>query len=179
MISNGSGQATYETPTTSRTDTTKKTQFVEKGLYENGFKQGVWTGRYADGSYAYEERYEKGICTGGKAVKAGADTIRYSAPQQQPEFAGGMSGLGQFLSQNLRYPVEAQRAGVQGRVFVSFVVCKDGSLCDYEVLKSVHPSVDEEAVRVVKAMSGRWKPGIQRGEKVRVKYNLPINFTMQ
>ncbi|WP_420147122.1 TonB family protein [Spirosoma sp.] len=178
LVKDGNGLAVYETTTESKADTAKKTQFVEQGRYVDGFQQGVWTGRYADGSYFYEETYDKGICTGGKAVKAGGDTIRYNNLRTQPEFAGGMNGLGQFLAQNLRYPVEAQRAGVQGRVFVSFVVCTDGTLCDYEVIKSINKSVDEEAVRVVKAMSGRWKPGIQRGEKVRVKYNLPINFTL-
>lgn len=178
-VKDGNGQAIYETTATSRTDSAKQTQLVEKGRYENGLKQGIWTGRYADGSYSYEEQYNKGVCTGGKAVKAGADTVRYGDLGAPPEFAGGMKGLGQFLSQNLRYPIEAQRAGVQGRVFVSFVVCTDGSLCDYEVLKGVNNDVDQEAVRVVKAMNGRWKPGIQRGEKVRVKYNLPINFTLQ
>jgi TonB family protein len=145
----------------------------------NGFKQGIWTGRYADGSHFYEELYDKGVCRQGKAITADSDTLTYTTPQQQPEFKGGMPGLGQFLSRNLRYPVEAQRARVQGRVFVSFVVCTDGTLCDYEVLKGLDPSIDQEAVRVVKAMSGYWKPGSQRGKKVRVKYNLPINFSLQ
>ena len=89
-----------------------------------------------------------------------------------------MRGLGQFLMQTLRYPADAQRARAQGRVFVSFVVCTDGTLCDYEVKQSVHPDLDREAVRVVKAMSGNWKPGVQRGQKVRTTYNLPINFTL-
>ncbi|QKZ15608.1 energy transducer TonB [Spirosoma sp. KUDC1026] len=89
-----------------------------------------------------------------------------------------MEGLGQFLSSNLRYPASAQRERIQGRVFVSFVVCEDGSLCDYEVLKGIHPDVDEEALRVTKIMNGHWKPGIQRGKKVKVKYNLPINFSL-
>ncbi|GAB4020978.1 TonB family protein [Spirosoma koreense] len=178
LVDNGNGQAMYQTKTISRADTTKETQFLEKGLYKDGFKQGVWTGRYADGSYAYEEAYEKGVCQSGKAWSSKSDTLRYDIVEQQPEFQGGMSGLGQFLAQNLRYPPEAQRAGVRGKVFISFVVCTDGTLCDYEVIKGVAPSVDQEALRVVKAMSGRWKPGSQRGEKVRVKYNLPINFSL-
>ena len=177
-IKDGNGWATYQQMTASRGDSATKTKFSEQGMYKDGFRQGIWTGRYADGSYFYEEQYDKGICTGGKARSAGADTVRYIDGGHAPEFTGGMQGLGQFLMQNLRYPTEAQRAGVQGQVFISFVVCTDGSLCDYEVIKSVDPTVDQEAIRVVKAMSGRWKPGVQRGEKVRVKYNLPINFNL-
>jgi TonB family protein len=178
LVNEGNGSVTYREPILSRNDTTRQTQFVEQGQYADGFKQGIWTGRYADGSYFYEERYEKGICQGGRAITAGSDTVRYAIREQQPEFTGGMQGLGQFLMQNLRYPTDAQRARAQGRVFISFVVCTDGTLCDYEVMKSAHPELDREAVRVVRAMSGHWKPGIQRGQKVRVKYNLPINFTL-
>ncbi len=179
LIQGGNGRAVYRENTRSLSDTTRQTQFVEEGFYKNGYKQGLWTGRYADGSYMYEERFEQGICQGGKARTADGDTIRYTVRDQQPEFTGGSEGLGQFLAQNLRYPADAQRAGVQGKVIVNFVVCADGTLCDYKVFKSVNPSVDEEAVRVVKAMSGRWQPGVQRGKKVRVKYNLPINFTLE
>lgn len=179
FVTEGTGSVTYREEVRSLSDTTRQTSFVEQGGYANGFRQGIWTGRYADGSYSYEEQYDKGICQGGRAITAGSDTVRYTVREQQPEFTGGMRGLGQFLMQTLRYPADAQRARAQGRVNVSFVVCTDGTLCDYEVMKGVHPDLDREAVRVVKAMSGRWKPGIQRGQKVRVKYNLPINFTLQ
>jgi TonB family protein len=179
LIRGGNGRAIYTEMRKSHSDTTRQTPYVEQGLYVNGFKQGVWTGHYADGSYFYEEQYDKGVCQGGKARTAGSDTVRYATQMEQPEFKGGMQGLGQFLAQNLRYPADAQRARAQGKVFVSFVVCTDGTLCDYEVMKSAHPELDQEAVRVVKAMSGRWKSGTQRGQKVRVKYNLPINFTLQ
>lgn len=179
LIKEGNGRAIYSETIQSRVDTVRQTIFIEQGPYENGFKQGLWTGHYADSSYFYEEAYDKGICTGGKSQTTGGDTIRYTVQEQQPEFQGGLAGLGQFLQQNLRYPPDAQRARAQGKVFVSFVVCTDGTLCDYEVLKSVHPELDREAVRVIQKMSGRWKPGSQRGQKVRVKYNLPINFTLQ
>ena len=177
-VKDGTGQAMYQTRVTSHADTTRRTLLTEQGTYEKSFKQGIWTGRYADGSYVYEEQYDKGVCQSGKARTNSGDTVRYTSVNQQPEFAGGMPGLGQFLAQNLRYPADAQRARAQGKVFISFTVCTDGSLCDYEVLKGANPDLDREALRVVKEMNGRWKPGIQRGEKVRVKYNLPINFTL-
>lgn len=178
MVRKGNGRALYVTRHESYSDTSRYTSVIEQGAYVSGFKQGVWTGRYGDGSSSYEERYDKGICQGGKSWTAGADTVRYTELEKQAEFPGGMQGLGQFLSSNLRYPPTAQKASAEGKVFLSFVVCTDGTLCDYEVLKSVHPDLDEEAVRVVKQMSGKWIPGVQRGRKVRVKYNLPINFSL-
>lgn len=179
LVKGGNGLLSNQTRVKSYgTDTTQYTIFTEQGEYLNGFKQGKWVGKYADGSYFYEEEYDKDELVNGKAKRVNADTIRYTILEQQPEFQGGYEGLGRFLGTNLSYPADAQRANVQGQVFVSFVVCTDGSLCDYEVIKGVHPSVDQEALRVVKKMSGLWKPGLQRGEKVRVKYNLPINFTL-
>ncbi|MBC3788189.1 energy transducer TonB [Spirosoma utsteinense] len=179
LVSEGNGTVIDIQPVMSRSDSSRQTRLIEQGLLKAGMKQGIWTGRYADGSYHYEERYDKGICQGGKALTAGSDTVRYAVHQQQPEFKGGMQGLGNFLAQNLQYPPNAQRANAQGKVYISFVVCTDGSLCDYEVQSGVHPELDQEALRVVKAMNGRWKPGNQRGQNVRVKYNLPINFTLQ
>lgn len=178
IINDGKGRATYQTRKESYSDTTKFTTFIEEGNYENGFKQGLWTGRYADGSYYYEELYDKGICQGGKAKSAKEDTVRYEEVLKEPQFPDGMPGLGKFLSSNLHYPNSAQRANIEGRVFISFVVCTDGTLCDYEVIKSVQQDLDAEALRVVKKMSGKWLPGYHRGQKARVKYNLPINFTL-
>ncbi|QDK78084.1 TonB family protein [Spirosoma sp. KCTC 42546] len=177
-VKDGNGYAIYQTRVRSKSDTVRHTLFIEQGAYKNGFKHGNWTGRYIDNSYFFEEQYDKGVCQFGKARVGEGDTVRYSVLEKQPEFPGGLQGLGEFLSNNLQYPRKAQQAGAEGKVFVSFVVCTDGTLCDYEVLKSVHPDLDKEAVRVVQKMSGRWKPGFQRGQKVRVKYNLPINFSL-
>ncbi|WP_020604555.1 TonB family protein [Spirosoma spitsbergense] len=178
LVADGNGQATFIARRKSCNDTIQYTNFIEQGSFKNGLKHGDWSGRYADGSYFYKETYWDGAFKGGKNRTGQADTVFYGVIEQQPEFPEGMAGLGKFLSENLQYPVNAQKAGVQGKVFVSFVVCTDGTLCDYTVLKGVHPDVDQEALRVVKKMSGRWKPGVQRGQKVRVKYNLPINFSL-
>lgn len=102
----------------------------------------------------------------------------FTVVEQQPEFTGGMAALGQYLQKNLRYPAAAQRANVAGRVFVSFVVNTDGSIQDVQVLKGLGFGTDEEAQRVVKSMP-KWRPGKQSGRPVRVKYNLPINFTLE
>lgn len=98
--------------------------------------------------------------------------------EQQPEFPGGMDALRAFLSNNLKYPRAATSAGVSGRVFISFVVNTDGSLTDLQVLKGIGFGCDEEAIRVMQKMPN-WRPGKQSGRAVRVKYNLPISFTLE
>lgn len=98
--------------------------------------------------------------------------------EQQPMFPGGPSALMKFLSENTKYPVVAQENGVQGRVTVQFVVEKDGSVSDVHVLRGVDPSLDKEAVRVVKSMP-RWTPGKQNGTTVRVNYRVPVLFRLQ
>ncbi|WP_461126859.1 TonB family protein [Spirosoma aerophilum] len=176
-VKEGTGQVSFQGLVKSHSDTSKYVAFAEQGNYENGYKQGVWQGRYADGSYGYEEEYDKGIPKSGKALGKDGALLYYTVVEKQPEFKGGMQRLGQFLASNLRYPADAQRARVQGRVFMTFVVNTDGSIDDVQVLKGIGFGADEEATRVIKAMSGQWTPGIQRGQPVRVKYNLPINFT--
>lgn len=98
--------------------------------------------------------------------------------EQQPLFPGGLAALMKYLSENTKYPVVAQENGVQGRVTVQFVVEKDGSISDVHVLRGVDPSLDKEAVRVVKSMP-RWTPGKQNGITVRVNYRVPVLFRLQ
>ncbi len=98
--------------------------------------------------------------------------------EQQPEYPGGLSALRVFLAKNLHYPPSAASAGVLGKVYVSFVVAADGSLSDVAVLKGIGFGCDEEATRVIRQMP-RWKPGKQSGRAVRVKFNLPITFTLE
>ena len=101
----------------------------------------------------------------------------YDVVEQMPSFPGGISGLRTYLNQNIRYPAEAQETCVQGRVVVSFVVGKDGHISDVTVLRSVDPSLDKEAVRVIRNMP-RWTPGKQGGEPVKVRYNVPVSFRL-
>ncbi|MEE1347251.1 MAG: TonB family protein [Bacteroidales bacterium] len=98
--------------------------------------------------------------------------------EQQPLFPGGPAALMKYLSEHTKYPVVAQENGVQGRVTVQFVVEKDGSISDVHVLRGVDPSLDKEAVRVVKSMP-RWTPGKQNGITVRVNYRVPVLFRLQ
>ena len=102
----------------------------------------------------------------------------FDVVEEMPSFPGGQGALMAFLSSNIKYPVVAQENGVQGRVIVGFVVERDGSITDVKVMRSVDPSLDREAQRVVKAMP-RWKPGKQNGSAVRVKYTVPVVFRLQ
>lgn len=94
-----------------------------------------------------------------------------------PEFPGGMEAWAKFIRKNLNYPYAAQEAGVQGKVFISFVVERDGSITDVKVAKGIGFGCDDEAMRVIKK-SPRWKPGMQNKQFVRVRYNMPINYLL-
>ena len=106
------------------------------------------------------------------------ETKVFDVVEQMPSFPGGPSALMQYLSSNIKDPVVAEENGVQGRVVCTFVVEKDGSITDVRVVKSVDPSLDKEAVRVVKSMP-KWIPGKQNGSAVRVKYTVPVTFRLQ
>lgn len=102
----------------------------------------------------------------------------FEVVEQEPQFPGGYNALTAWLYKNLKYPSVAQENGIQGRVMVSFVVNKDGSIVDPKIIRSVDPSLDKEAIRVVSSMP-KWTPGKQRGKTVRVKYSLPVTFRLQ
>lgn len=146
------------------------------GELSNGKKNGVWVGKSASGNdIMFTETYKNGEFVKGINSK---NNVEYNEEFKNAEFNGGISSLGKFLRNNLRYPIEAQKNGIQGNVFVSFYVCTDGSLCDFEVLKSAGKELNKEALRVVKLQSGKWKSGLKRGESVKTKFNLPISFIL-
>jgi len=102
----------------------------------------------------------------------------FTVVESMPEFPGGTGELYKYLGKSIKYPPLAKESGIQGRVFVNFVVEPDGSISNVKVLRGIGGGCDEEAMRVVKNMP-TWKPGKQRGKSVRVSYNLPIKFTLQ
>lgn len=111
-----------------------------------------------------------------KIKKVDNDSI-YQIVEQMPEFPGGIDKLATYISENIKYPEAAKEKGVSGRVFISFVIEKDGSVNQVEVMRGIGGGCDDEAVRVVKAMP-KWKPGMQKGKPVRVSYVLPITFKL-
>lgn len=126
---------------------------------------------------------------GGEVLKAKEEIAQPEPPkeeeskvfdvvEEQPSFPGGQGALMQWLSDNIKYPVIAAENGIQGRVIVQFVVSKTGSISNVNVVRGVDPSLDKEAVRVVKAMPN-WTPGKQNGTTVNVRYTLPVTFKLQ
>ena len=110
-------------------------------------------------------------------VTADTDTAVLRTVEQIPEFPGGIVQFMKWLTRNLRYPPQAQQQKIQGKVVVSFIVNKDGSISAPTVVKSVDPMLDNEAMRVVKMMP-RWKPGLEKGKPCRTMFAIPINFVL-
>ena len=106
------------------------------------------------------------------------ETKIFEVVEQMPQFKGGDAALMEYLQKNIKYPVIAEENGIQGRVVCTFVVERDGSITDIKVVRSVDPSLDKEAVRVIKSMP-KWNPGKQNGSAVRVKFTLPVTFRLQ
>ncbi|MGI6222773.1 MAG: energy transducer TonB [Prevotella sp.] len=102
----------------------------------------------------------------------------YDNPEVLPQFKGGQDGMMSFLYEHLQYPKEAKKKGIQGKVYVQFIVRKDGSVTDVAPFKSVHPLLDAEAVRVVKQMP-KWIPGKSHGKNVDTSFVLPIEFRVK
>lgn len=117
-----------------------------------------------------------------EAKEAPADSTAkeevFMVAEQMPEYPGGMKEMLKFLQENVKYPENAMKNNVQGRVIVQFVIEKDGTPTEFKVLRSVDPDLDAEALRVMKAMP-KWKPGMQKGQVVRVKFTVPVSFKLQ
>ncbi|HKJ43809.1 MAG TPA: energy transducer TonB [Sunxiuqinia sp.] len=110
--------------------------------------------------------------------EASSDSQVFFIVEDMPEFPGGELALRKFIANAIKYPVIAQENGIQGKVYVNFVVNKDGSVTDAKIARGVDPSLDKEALRVINSLP-KWKPGKQRGKPVRVSYTVPINFVLQ
>ena len=102
----------------------------------------------------------------------------FTIVEEMPAYPGGDDKLYEYLGKNIKYPQIARESGIQGRVFVNFVVEPDGSVSNVKVMRGIGGGCDEEAVRVIKTMP-KWKPGKQRGKAVRVTYTIPVVFKLQ
>lgn len=115
----------------------------------------------------------------GSSAKSSDDSDKvFPVVEQQPEFPGGISKLYSYLGKTVKYPAQAKRDSIVGRVFVSFVVEKDGAISNVKLLRGIGGGCDKEAMRVVSEMPN-WKPGLMKGQAVRVQYNLPIKFVLK
>ncbi len=153
-----------------------KGERAEEGGYTDGAKHGMWKGSETAYGASFVETYEKGKLISGESTKEG---VKYSYTNlgQPPSFKGGINKFYEYVSDAVRYPSDAARERAGGTVLLEFTIEKDGRTSEVEVKKSVSPSLDDEAKRVVK-FSPKWIPGTMRGVPVRVKYTIPIKFSM-
>jgi len=106
------------------------------------------------------------------------ETKIHTFVQEMPEFPGGEAAMYEYIAKNIHYPVEAKELGIQGKIYVTFIVETDGSISGVILLRGIGGGCDEEALRVIREMP-KWKPGRQQGNAVRVSFNIPINFTLR
>ncbi len=111
------------------------------------------------------------------AAQAADDDVIFDKPDQMPEYPGGIQAVINYLATNIKYPQQAHKKKIQGRVIVEFVVDKEGNVVECKAKRKVHPLLDAEAIRVVEAMP-KWTPGTLNGEPVRVRYMIPVVFRL-
>ena len=151
------------------------TKIIGEGLIENGHEEGDWRTKLTDTTDIVNV-YRKGkIVSNFNIDKSGNKA--YNSVEVVPQFPGGIDAIYSFLNHNIRYPANARENGTQGRVIISFIVEKDGSLDNMKVVRDVGDGCSKEAMRVIK-LSSPWKPGTQDGKPVRVVYNVPVSFTL-
>ncbi|NJN34811.1 MAG: TonB family protein [Saprospiraceae bacterium] len=153
-------------------------QLKAKGDFYKGNLTGELTTYYSNGKIKRQDFYKADALQNGTCFDENGNQTTYVPYWIKPEFKGGQEQLFRYLANRIVYPENARRNGIQGTVYVGFVVDKDGSITNVKVKKGVHKSIDEEALRMVKNMP-KWSPGAEEGEKVRVAYTLPIKFALQ
>jgi len=148
---------------------------IAEGAVKEGKRDGVW--HFIDKNETRVETYADRKFVEGVLTTEQGQVIKYTQREIAPEFKGGLSAFGKFLERNIKYPTFERKNNIQGRVFVSFVVGKDGILTDMIVPRSPSEGLSAEALRVLQ-LSPPWSPGIQYGRPVRVQYTVPINFSL-
>ncbi|MGZ3778580.1 MAG: TonB family protein [Mucilaginibacter sp.] len=168
-VSNGNGTLTlYDNDFKFETD---------HGSIVKGLMDGEWTGIYLD-SINYVCLFKEGKGTNGKSYLPSGKVYEFSEAEMEPLPKGGMGEFYKFLAKNIHYPAVAKENNIQGEVFLTFIVERDGKLNDIKILRGIGAGCDEEALRVLK-LSPPWSPGFHYGIPVRVKYQVPISFALQ
>ncbi len=151
----------------------------EQGKVTGNRKQGRWIGQLADSTLVFEEFYENGKFLRGKNVLNGKETAYESEYPIAPRYQEVLQEMYQFLGKNIRYPVEASRNNTTGKVAISYMVNEDGTFSDYRIEQSAGKSLNDEALRVIKLMSGRWLPGTHKGMVIKQRFTMPIGFNTE
>lgn len=143
-----------------------------KGEIKNGFKEGVWEGSFKNSKCTYKEIYKNGKLISGESVDKDNITYNYTEIETKPEYKSGMMDFYKYVAKNYRIP---NQQGLKGKVYVTFVVDKDGKIVEPKVLRDLGYGTGEEAIRILKNCD-KWIPAEQRGRKVRCTYSLPITI---
>lgn len=154
----------------------KNDSILRKGFYKNGKRHGKWIG-YNNDRKLYEEYYKDGKIKNGESWDKKGNTYKYKQVYIQPKYKKGQESIKKHIIKNFKVPKYAYENKLYGRILLRFMVEKDGSLSNFKILRSICKPSDDEAIRVLKLMK-KWKPGINRGQKVRVKYTLPITYRL-
>jgi antitoxin component YwqK of YwqJK toxin-antitoxin module len=146
-----------------------------KGNVKNGFKNGIWTGHNKTLSVRFTENYENGKLISGISIDSSNIEHSYKIEKKNPEPAKGIKNFYNYIGSNFKVTKEAEINNINGQIILRFVVKKDGSINDIEILKGIDPKMDEEAIRVLKGY-GNWLPGKFKGVNFTVSYTLPITI---
>ncbi|BDD08235.1 hypothetical protein FUAX_06670 [Fulvitalea axinellae] len=146
-----------------------------KGKTEMGLKTGLWTGKDSKGNLRYSEKYEKGNLVKGESYDADGRKYIYTEVKQAPEYEGGRRGFYRAVGKSVRYPREARTSGVAGKVYISYVVDKEGKVTKTRNINSLHPALDKEAIRVISSLNG-YSPGMKRGQVSDIEIIFPFSF---
>jgi len=151
---------------------------VEEGNLKDGKRDGQWKGKDSDSSMSYTETYNNGNLISGTSVGKNGDFVKYTKSRDvEPQYKGGVQAFRNYISRNVKYPDYELKHKIQGKVILSFIIEKDGKVSNIKVLNSVSAAIDNEAIRVLQG-SRDWIPGTQYGRKVRVRYSIPLNFSV-
>ncbi|GAB3926428.1 hypothetical protein GCM10028827_17390 [Mucilaginibacter myungsuensis] len=170
MVEQGNGEFVRYDPTFS--------MIKERGYYKNGLRNGEWKS-FADSGKVLLAAYQDGLLKKGDRVNMGVNGDEVlTKSEKTAEYIGGLDAFYKLVERNLRYPEKARSNNIQGRVSVTFIIERDGAITDITVKSGIGSGCDEEAVRCIKLSSGNWQPGVQDGLPVRVRYTVPIGFTL-
>ena len=152
-------------------------QLKRTATFKNSKYQGDHKIFWKNGQLKRLDRYENGQQIEGKTWDESGKETTYCEYESMPLFRGGETGLIKFIARNVRYPKKAVKQNIEGKVFVEFVILKTGYVDSVKVVQTIHPLLDQEALRVVKKLP-QWKPGFMDGKNVSVRYTVPINFQL-
>lgn len=151
---------------------------VEEGDVKNGESDGQWTGIVIEqDSLRFKDTYVNGRLIAGISTDKKGETYRYTQKQANPEFTGGETAFAHFLIRNIRYPDQAKENNIQGKVYITFVVERDGEITEAKTVRSPSKEISDEGLRVIN-LSPKWVPGYLHGKPVRVQFTVPINFSL-